>query len=94
MASKELHWMEKAMIRARASVERSKASMKAQVIPDMIRRPNTSDLVIDMLSKPGGIQPEGRDRLAQYLRDSYGPAADVVLPYIGVEEDEYGDPLT
>lgn len=76
------------MANAQENLARTKAVMQRSIGTAALRRPNTSEIVRQALEDPASLPPQGRERLNQFLRETYGEAARFVAPYLGLEEEE------
>ena len=95
-------WGDRVTEKIKARLARSSAKID-QVIgrPEPLRRADTKDLLVEFMTDPEGFEtPEpgkvfvGRERLAQYVKETYGDHARFILPYLQVEEtDEQGLPM-
>lgn len=81
------------MVKSQQKIDRSRAAMEKMVSEDTVRRPNTQKLMRDALLDPSSVPPQGRERLALFVKETYGVSADALLPYLeGVETEEEDAP--
>ena len=84
--SPQPYWIDNAVRDASARIEGMKAAMQAQVGRPSARRPNTTELIQQQAANPQAMPPQGRERLGQYLVDTYGEGGRILAPYLGLNE--------
>ena len=95
-------WGDRVATKLKVRLERSQAKID-QVIhrPEPLRREPTKDLLVEYMASPEEFETPkpgkvfvGRERLMEYVKETYGDHARFILPYLQAEEtDDQGLPL-
>lgn len=68
-------------------LSRSQEAIDRALLRPVPRRPNTKDLLADFVQNPQGYDGKGRERLMEYLHETYGDAARMVEAYVMPQEE-------